>query len=214
MSFPRIFFLRHGQTEQSRENHFCGAGLDPDLTPDGKEMAKSFAEVYKDAPWRAIYASPLRRAVTTASAVAEARGLTIETRDDLKEIRYGEWEGKTAEEVNKEYHDDYIRWTADPAWCPPTGGETAIAIAQRAMNVITEIKEKFPTGDVLVVSHKATIRIALASLLGIDVGRFRFRLDCPVCSLSVVEFTKQGPWLRRLADRSHLSQRLRDLPGT
>ena len=177
-------------------------------------MAKSFAEAYRDAPWRAIYSSPLRRAIATASAVADDCGLTIERRDDLKEIRYGEWEGKTAEEVDKEYHDDYIRWTTDPAWCPPTGGETAIAIAQRVMNVITEIKERHTTGDVLVVSHKATIRIALANLLGIDVGRFRFRLDCPVCSLSVVEFTKQGPWLRRLADRSHLSKRLRELPGT
>ncbi len=214
MSFPRIFFLRHGQTEHSRANHFCGAGLNPDLTPDGVEMAKSFADAYKDAPWAAIYSSPLKRAVDTASAVANDRGLTIELRDDLKEIRYGEWEGKTVEEVDEAYHDDYIRWTADPAWCPPTGGETAIAIAQRAMHVITEIKERHTTGDVLVVSHKATIRIAIANLLGIDVGRFRFRLDCPVCSLSVVEFTKQGPWLRRLADRSHLSKRLRELPGT
>lgn len=214
MSFPRIFFLRHGQTEQSRENHFCGAGLNPDLTPEGREMAEAFAEAYKDQKWRAIYASPLKRAMATASAMADRHGLAIEQRDDLKEIRYGEWEGKTAEAVNQEYHDDYIRWTADPAWCPPTGGETAIAIAQRVMNVVTEIKEKYPSGDVLVVSHKATIRIALASLLGIDVGRFRFRLDCPVCSLSVVEFTKQGPWVRLLADRSHLPKRLQQLPGT
>ena len=213
MSNLRIFFLRHGQTEQSRENHFCGAGLNPGLTPDGAEMARYFAQAYRDTKWSALYASPLKRALTTMAPIADQSGLTPIFREDLKEIAYGEWEGKTADEVNIAYHDDYIRWTTDPAWCPPTGGETANAIAHRVMGVVTEIKERW-TGDVLVVSHKATIRIALASLLGIDVGRFRFRLDCPVCSVSVVEFTKQGPWIRRLADRSHLPKKLQDLPGT
>lgn len=103
---------------------------------------------------------------------------------------------------------------ADPAWCPPTNGETATEIAERGMRVLDEIRKDISEGDVLVVSHKATIRIMLCSLLGIDVGRFRFRLDCPVCSLSIVDFTKQGPWLRTLADRSHLTKELRDLPGT
>ncbi len=66
----------------------------------------------------------------------------------------------------------------------------------------------------LIVSHKATIRTILCSLLGIDVGRFRYRLVCPVSSVSVVEFTSQGPLLHRLADRSHLTESLKSLPGT
>jgi probable phosphoglycerate mutase len=66
----------------------------------------------------------------------------------------------------------------------------------------------------LLVSHKATIRIILCELLGIDVGRFRYRLDCPVGSVSVVEFAAQGPFLHSLADRSHLTEALRTLPGT
>ncbi|CAN5777367.1 hypothetical protein BH18ACI4_BH18ACI4_24160 [soil metagenome] len=87
-------------------------------------------------------------------------------------------------------------------------------IARRGLRVIEEIKQKFADGNILIVSHKATIRIILCSLLGIDVGRFRYRLVCPVGSASVVEFTSQGPSLQALADRSHLSAHLRSLPGT
>ena len=184
------------------------------MTEDGREMAACFAKAWHHQTWAAIYTSPLTRAVETATYVSAPHAITLNKRDDLKEIGYGDWEGKSAEEVNLEYHDDYIRWTADPAWCPPTNGEPATAIAQRGMHIIDEIKREHPSGNVLVVSHKATIRIILCNLLGIDVGRFRFRLDCPVCSLSIVEITTQGPWLRILADRSHLTERLRALPGT
>jgi probable phosphoglycerate mutase len=80
--------------------------------------------------------------------------------------------------------------------------------------VIEEIKQRFTDGNVLVVSHKATIRIILCSLLGIDVGRFRYRLACPVASVSVIEFTREGPLLHALADRAHLEARLRSSRGT
>ena len=90
----------------------------------------------------------------------------------------------------------------------------AVTVAQRAVHVVREIKERFDDGDILVVSHKATIRIILCNLLGIDVGRFRYRLGCPVGGLSVLEFTSEGPLLHTLADRSHLSETLRTLPGT
>ena len=177
-------------------------------------MAKAFAAAYHSLPWTAIFSSPMARTIATAKPLCDAIGMQPELRDGLKEINYGQWEGKTAETVNREYHDDYIRWTADPAWYPPTEGEPAVAIAYRALQVVEEIKQQFPTGNVLVVSHKATIRIILCSLLGIDVGRFRFRLGCPVGSVSIVEFGSHGPLLQALADRTHLDERLRTLPGT
>ena len=210
----RVYFLRHGQTVQSKGGLFCGSGLNPDLTSDGLAMAKCFAAAHAKTEWRAIYASPLIRTVTTAKIAKASSNLELSINQDLKEISFGDWEGKTIEQVNQEYHDDYIRWMADPAWCPPTNGETAISIAERGMRVIDQIRSEVGHGEVLVVSHKATIRIMLCGLLGIDVGRFRFRLDCPVCSVSVVDFTKQGPLLRTLADRSHLTEELRNMPGT
>jgi probable phosphoglycerate mutase len=209
-----LYFLRHGQTPDSRENLFCGSGRDPALTPDGVAMAVSFAEAYKDAPWTAIYASPLARAVQTAAALADASGRPVEHRAELAEIAYGSWEGLTPERVDRDFHDDYVRWTADPAWNPPTGGEPAIDVARRVRRLIDDLTERHASGQVLLVSHKATIRIALCSLLDIDVGRFRYRLGCPVASLSVVELADHGPLLHRLADRAHLDARLRELPGT
>lgn len=209
-----LYLLRHGQTEFSRDNMFCGSGIDADLTPEGTEMAAAFASAYKKTSWQDVYVSPMRRTIATAGPLCALINMQMTLRDDLKEIGYGKWEGKSVAAVDREFHDDYIRWQADPGWNPPTGGEPAIEIARRALKVIEEIKEKHNDGNVLVVSHKATIRIILCEFLGIDVGRFRYRLDCPVSSVSKVEFTKSGPLLRTLADRSHLSEALRSLPGT
>jgi probable phosphoglycerate mutase len=209
-----LYLLRHGQTELSRDDVFCGSGLDPELTPEGLQMAQAFAASYRSQSWSAVYCSSLRRSMATAQPLCDALGITMEVRSDLNEIAYGKWEGLTRAAVEQEYHDDYIRWLADPAWHAPTGGELAITIARRSLQVIDEIKQHYADGNVLVISHKATIRIILCSLLGIDVGRFRYRLACPVGSLSVVEFSLAGPLLHSLADRSHLTQSLRSLPGT
>ncbi len=210
----KLYLLRHGQTPFSRDDAFCGAGLNPELTPEGAEMAQAFAAAYQATPWSAIYASPLRRTVATAQPLAAAVKLAPELRDDLMEIHYGKWEGLTVETVSRDFHDDYIRWSADPAWNAPTGGEAAVVIARRALQVVEEIKQRYNDGNVLVVSHKATIRILLCSLLGIDVGRFRYRLACTVGSVSMVQFTSEWPLLHLLADRSHLSEKLRSLRGT
>lgn len=209
-----LYLLRHGQTPLSREDVFCGSGLDPELTADGLAMAQAFGDAYKSKPWRAIYASNLRRAITTAQPLCESVGLELQIRAELNEIAYGKWEGQTRETVAREYHDEYVSWLADPAWHAPTGGELAITIARRGVQVIDEIKQQHAEGNVLVVSHKATIRIILCALLGIDVGRFRYRLACPVGSMSVVEFSSAGPLLHSLADRAHLSETLKTLPGT
>jgi len=209
----KLYLLRHGQTGCSRENAFCGS-IDSELTPEGLEMAQAFAKAYQSTPWKAIFCSPMGRTVATVKPLCETIGMKPELRDGLKEINYGKWEGKTPEVVSRDFHDDYIRWTADPAWYPPTGGESAVAIAYRALQVIDEIKQQFPTGNVLIVSHKATIRIMVCSLLGIDVGRFRYRFGCPVGSVSIIEFGTHGPLLQALADRLHLDERLRTLPGT
>jgi broad specificity phosphatase PhoE len=200
----RLYLLRHGQTAMSRANVFCGRGLDPALTDEGLTMAAAFADAYVDDQWTAIYSSPLARAVATATPLAERLGLPVQRRDDLAEIDYGDWDGLTADVVARQWHDEHERWSADPAWNPPTGGETAIALAKRMTNVVEDI-----TG-----SHKASIRVRLCALLGVDVGRFRYRFGCPVGSVSIIEFGGHGPLATAVADRSHLDSRLRHLEGT
>lgn len=209
-----LYLLRHGQTALSREDVFCGSGLDPELTAEGLAMAQAFLNAYREADWRAVYSSSLRRTITTAQPLCHALGLDLRVRAELNEIAYGSWEGLTKEKVSQDYHDEYISWLADPAWHAPTGGELAVVVARRGLKLIEEIQQQFTSGNILLVSHKATIRIIICSLLGLDVGRFRYRFVCPVGSVSVVEFTVNGPMLRALANRSHLSEGLRSLPGT
>jgi broad specificity phosphatase PhoE len=207
-----LYFLRHGETTASRKGGYCGT-LDPDLTPEGYQMAEDFAAAYKSLPWVAVFSSPLRRAVATAQPLCEATGIPLQLKEEFKEIAYGQWEGKTPEEVNRVFHDDYVRWLADPGWNAPTGGQKGIDIARRSSLVIEEIEQKCRTGNVLVVSHKATTRIMLCSLLGIDVGRFRDRLSMPVASISIVEMAVHGPLLRLMGDQSYLREHLRKRVG-
>ena len=209
----KLYLLRHGETEYSRTGGFCG-DLDPELTPEGMLMAKAFGETYRSLPWTAVYVSPMKRTIATAKPLCDAIAMDMQLRDGLKEIRYGKWEGQTLEFVKQHYEEDYVRWLTEPAWNPPTEGETGVQIASRAMPVISEIEAKCPTGNVLVVSHKATIRIILCSLLGIDVGRYRDRITALAASVSIVKFDVHGPLLEVLGDRYHLDAELRNLPGT
>lgn len=209
----KLYFLRHGETTSSQTGTYCGR-LNIDLTHHGQQMAQQFAQAYKDVPWTAIFASPLHRTMATATPISELIGLPIQQREGLKEIAYGEWEGKTPTEVNQQFHDDYVRWLADPGWNSPSGGEKGIDIARRSSEVLEEIEQTFSTGNILVVSHKSTIRIMLCSLLGIDIGRYRDRIGMPVAAVSIVTLSEHGPLIEIMGDRAHLSPNLRNRAGT
>lgn len=203
----KLFLMRHGETTFSQTGGYCGV-LDVELTEAGQAMAQAFADAYQSLAWEAIYCSPLRRTRATAQPMVEATGLALQLRDGLREANFGDWEGKSKAEVDEQLGEDYRSWMTEPAWNPPTNGETAVQIASRAMAVIAEIEERHREGNVLVFSHKSTLRIILCSLLGIDLGRYRDRLDYPAASLSVVSFGKYGPLLERMGDRSYMPPEL------
>ena len=209
----KIYFLRHGETTYSETGAYCGE-VDAELTSEGAQMAEAFAEAYRSVPWAAVYVSPKKRTIATAKPLCEALGLEMQLRPGLEEIHYGKWEDHSVDYVKQHYWDDYIHWLTEPAWNPPTGGETSVEIATRAAQVITEIQEKYRTGNVLVVSHKATIRILLCSLLGIDLGRYRDRIDMLAGAVSIVKFDLQGPLLQELGNRAYMSEELRSRSGT
>ena len=210
----RIFLLRHGETTHSRHGAYCGT-TNPDLTPAGEDMARAFADAYsKKVEWQAVYVSPMKRTVQTAQPFCDSTGLDMRIEEGLKEIAYGAWEDREPADVRHQYEQDYIRWLTEPAWNAPTGGETAVQVASRALPVITRIEAKYADGNVLVVSHKATIRIILCSLLGIDLGRYRDRIDTPAGSISIIKFDVHGPMLEILGDRAYMPDNLRNREGT
>ncbi|MDX2228670.1 MAG: histidine phosphatase family protein [Leptolyngbyaceae cyanobacterium bins.349] len=209
----KLYFLRHGETTFSQTGGYCG-DLDVELTPEGVDMAKAFAATYATVPWAAVYVSPMKRTIATAQPLCEAIGMEMQLRDGLRELSYGQWEGLSPDEVRAQYEEDYIHWLTEPAWNPPTGGESSVQLASRAALVIAEIEKDHPHGNVLVVSHKATIRILLCSLLGIDLGRYRDRIAVLTASVSVVKFDVHGPLLEQLGDRYHIPDSIRNRPGT
>jgi len=210
-----LYLLRHGQTAYSETGGYCGTPTnDPGLTAAGIEMAEAFAQAYGKVPWKAILVSPLRRTIETAQPICVQTGLSMQLKPELQEIAYGKWEGLHPKEVDREFHDDYVRWLTDPAWNAPPEGEKAVDIALRVWHLVHEIQQNYSDGNVLLVSHKATLRILLCVLLGIDVGRYRDRFDMPVSALSIVELGDRGPFFRMISDRCHLPSHLRSLPST
>ncbi len=209
----KLYFLRHGETSFSKTGDFCG-WVDEPLTAEGKLMAEDFATAYGATKFSAIYCSPMKRTVETAEPIARKLGIELQLRDGLKEINYGQWELKTHDEIKREFKLDYDKWVSEPGWNSPTGGETAFQIAERSCAVIQEALAKHAEGDVLFVSHKATIRIMLCSLLGIELGRYRDRVNALTASVSVVNFDQHGPRLDILGDRNHLRLELRNREGT
>jgi len=208
-----LYFMRHGETTYSQTGGFCGS-LNPDLTEAGLQMAIAFGKTHSHLDWAAAYVSPMKRTIATAKPLCDAVGLEMQLRDGLREINFDKWEGKTQDYVKEHDSENYIHWMTEPAWNSPPGGETAVQIASRSELVITEIRKNHADGNILVVSHKSTIRIMLCGLLGIDLGRYRDRIDAPAASVSVVEFGKYGPKLKILGDRSFMSEELRSRPGT
>lgn len=208
-----LYLLRHGETTFSQSGNFCGE-TNAELTSEGTQMAQSFAEVYQKLNWSGVYVSTMKRAIATAKPFCDAIGMDMQLRNGLREGSYGSWETKSKSFVQENYPENYVKWLTEPAWNAPKGGETAVDIANRSMPVIAEIQEKHPQGNVLVVSHKATIRIMLCSLLGIDLGRYRYRVNILVASVSMVKFDVNGPLLEILGDRYHLPDYLRSRLGT
>lgn len=204
----KLYLLRNGETYYCRTGRYCSQDGVP-LTEHGRQMATFFAKTYRDQAWKAVLCSPLNHAIETATPLCESTGLSLDSRDGLRELSFGKWEGMSPSEVNQTYHDDYIRWLADPAWNNPTQGEKGIRVSRRSSAVLDEIEKTYPDGNVLIVSHKATLRIMLCTLLGIDVGRYRDRLAMPVTALTVVELADYGPFVRILNDCSHLPPQLR-----
>jgi probable phosphoglycerate mutase len=209
----RLYLVRHGQTDYSLSNMLCGT-LDAPLNATGLAMAEAIGARYGSHPWAAIYASPMTRTRQTAAPTARIAGMEVQLEPGLREIAYGEWEGRAEADVAREQPERFAAWSAHPGRVSPPGGETAGDIATRAMAALDAIRARHSDGDVLVVSHKATLRVLLCALMGIDVDLFRARIAQRVGAISVVSFKKSGPLLEKLGDEDHLPAELREADGT
>jgi len=183
----RLLLVRHGETTLTAEDRFAGS-TDVPLGPNGREQAERLAARLTCDPIAAAYSSPMQRTVETAAIVARPHRLEVITRDGLREINHGHWEGLRRADVEAQYSVEYAAWEEDPFTFAPADGETGLQVVARALPVIREIVVAHPGQNVLVVSHKATIRLLVASLLGFDARGYRDRLDQSPACLNVLDF--------------------------
>ena len=212
-SSTRIFLVRHGATILTAEDRFAGA-TDVPLSDEGREQARRLAGRLGREKLSAVYASTLGRTQETARIIAEPHGLEIAVRDGLKEISHGRWEQMTRREVESKWPQESAAWDKDPYTFAPEGGESGLAVTARALPALLDIVRAHPGGNVLVVSHKATIRLLLSSLLGFDPRRYRDNLDQNPCALNIVDF--KDPVRARLTlfnDTSHYTEAGNAIPA-
>lgn len=183
----RLYLVRHGATNLTAEDRFSGAE-NVFLSEEGRLQAEYLAGRLADDHITAVYASPLDRTMETARILAGPHRLEPLPRDGLREISHGHWEGRTRAEVESGFAAEYTAWEADPFTYAPEGGESGISVLARALPVIREIIVRHRDENVLVVSHKATLRLLISSLLGFDARGYRDRLDQAPACLNIMDF--------------------------
>ncbi|MGA2448231.1 MAG: histidine phosphatase family protein [Polyangiaceae bacterium] len=198
-----LYLIRHGDTPQASDGRLAGS-IDPPLTDRGMRQADALARACERLDLTAIYVSSLLRARSTATPIAAACKLEPIVDDRLREIAYGEWEGASEADLQENHADRFSAWATDPALHSPPGGESAFAVASRALAVFVRAQKEHPTGVVAFVSHKATLRVLTCALAGVPIGRFRERFACPTASITTFEFGERGITLVGLGDVHHL----------
>jgi probable phosphoglycerate mutase len=209
MPTTRIYLVRHGATQLTAEDRFSG-DIGVELSDEGREQVARLGERIHTDGIGAIYCSPLSRTVETARILAGHCNLEPQTRDGLREISHGRWEGMTRAAVEEQFAEEYVEYSEDPFTFAPQGGESGLAVLARALPTLREIVVRHAGERVLVVSHKATIRLLLSSLLGFDARGYRDRLDQAPACLNVLDF-KDAVHARLMLfnDTSHYADRPR-----
>lgn len=184
-----VLLIRHG------ENNMVGkrlAGRLPDvhLNDHGKQQAQRLAEVLCKAPLKALYSSPLERAVETAQPLAQMLGLEIQLAPGLVELGYGDWQGRTLKQLSR-----FRLWKVvqeKPSEMRFPGGESFIEVRDRAVAEIERIVAAHEEKDLVACfSHGDIIRLAVSHFLGMPLDVFQ-RIGADPASISVIHFDKKG----------------------
>ena len=205
----RIYLVRHGATGLTAEDRFAGSTNVP-LSGEGRQQVVALAERLSCDTLDGIYASPLARTMETAKILAGPHSCVPHPEPGLREIDYGHWEGRTRDEIEQDFAEEYDSWQDDPLTMAPSGGESGVQVLARALPVLRSIVHKHRHRSVVVVSHKGTNRLLVSSLLGFDARGYRDRLDQSPAGLTILDFaTEARARLRLFNDVSHYES----LPG-
>lgn len=198
----RIVLVRHGETDWNKINKFQGQS-DVGLNEKGIAQAEALASALKEELLKAIFSSPIARAIETAKIINCYHNLTIEQRDGLKEMNIGDFEGLQPRDLVNDHPLFFRKWFEDPASVRMPNGETLKEVQDRAWAVLEEIEETYTEGSVLLCSHNFVNLMLLCKILGLEINHFR-RLRQSVGALSIIERIRGRYSLVCINDTCHL----------
>ena len=175
-------FIRHGEPVGGRKYR---GQIDDPLSEKG--WAQMRATLGDDAPWSHIISSPLLRCRAFAEALAQQHGLPLEFEARFKEIGFGIWEGKTAEQIEFAWPGTLARFKADPIHARPSGAEPLDDFYSRVVAGIERILHAYQDEHILVVGHAGVIRMVLAYALAMPLAN-AYRIEVASAGITRLRF--------------------------
>jgi alpha-ribazole phosphatase len=182
----RAVLIRHADPEDEARGR-CYGRLDVGLSAAGLARAEALARRLKPLELAALYASPRLRARQTAAAICTARALEPVRDDRLRELDFGEFEGRTYDDIQREQPEFFRRWMASPTKVRFPAGESYAELRERVSATLDSLRTIHVGHMFAVVSHGGVVRAALAALLRLP-DENAFALDVGYARVSVVDW--------------------------
>ncbi|HWZ43334.1 MAG TPA: histidine phosphatase family protein [Candidatus Saccharimonadales bacterium] len=190
----RLVLLRHGEPFLAVPD-ICYGKLDVELSSHGIRQVQDKLPFLKLVSPEMIFTSPRKRTVETARIVGAALGLTPQPVEELAEIDFGAFEGRTYDEIQRLYPGEYKMWMEQPAAITFPGGEGHAALKKRVLSFTGTLPAKPPARTVAIVAHGGVNRVILADALGMT-DEMAFRIDQPLAAVSVIDYFGETPVVR------------------
>lgn len=200
----KLYLVRHGESEWNKFKKIQGQ-KDVRLTDKGRKQADKIANRLLHEDIDLIYSSDLSRAYETATIIGNKLNKDVFSLKDFREIKFGPWEGINIDEIDKNSKEEHLIWLKEPHKFKMEGAETLIELQNRAMRSINDILKSNPGKNILIVSHSATLKTIILSLLDMDI-KYYSKMSLSNVSLSIVEFRDYNNVLRLLNDTCHLRE--------
>jgi probable phosphoglycerate mutase len=198
----QVVVIRHGRTEWNRIERFRGRA-DIDLDEVGKRQAEATAKRAAEIGISEIYASPLRRTMTTASIISEQLSLTVQPLPGIMDIDFGKWQGLTPEEAAARDGNLYALWREHPHMMTFPGGESLADVSSRASRAVENVLEQADNKTIAVVSHKVVCQLLILHFLALDNSHF-WQIGQDVAALNLFDIRDGVPSAVVLNDTCHL----------
>lgn len=166
----RVYVVRHGQTD-SNIRRTCLGLKDVPLNKKGRQQARELAARFKNIDIDVVYTSPLKRAVETISPYLELKGMNMRMSFGLIERDYGKWDDMTFEEIEREYPEEYMRWTEELISYKVPDGESAEDVQKRVNAFLEKMLRENDGKTIMLVTHLGTARHIISSLLGLSTAQ-------------------------------------------